>query len=201
VASPQGDTALVVGQVVDADSGKGIGDAIVTLGGGPGAAPTSPLTPPAPGRRLLTTANGQFVYRQLAPGRYTLSATKPGYRIGIVGQLVPRGPGGALEIRPGEKLTDVRILMWKQASITGRILDEAGEPVVGAEVRVQRAQLVAGRPGFANIAGATTDDRGVYRIGSLDPGTYVVCVPSASTSRRARRAPKCSKRCSPRPRR
>jgi hypothetical protein len=64
------------------------------------------------------------------------------------------------------------------------VLDEAGEPVVGVEVRALRRTFVSGRPRLASAAAATgtTDDRGVYRLTTLTPGDYVVVVPSTQTT-------------------
>ena len=178
--SAQAPDGIIVGQVVDADSGRGVPETIVTLTGS--GASTSPLIPAPAGRRVLSDPNGMFVFRQVAPGRYGVTAAKPGYATGTYGRLVPRGVGGTFEFRQSEKLTDVRVLMWKQSSITGRVTDEAGEAVVGAEVRVQRAQPNAGRVGLAIMVGAVTDDRGIYRVSALDPGRYIVSVPSTSTT-------------------
>jgi hypothetical protein len=74
------------------------------------------------------------------------------------------------------------VLVWKHAAITGRVVDEAGEPVVGAGVKILRRGLLAGRPGFSDVVTVSTDDRGMYRAGALEPGTYVVGVPSISTT-------------------
>ncbi len=95
---------------------------------------------------------------------------------------MPRGPGAPIELTDGERLTDVRVLIWKHAVITGHVVDETGEPVVGASVKIFRRSSTAGRPSISEVATATTDDRGIYRVASLDPGSYVVGVPSTSTS-------------------
>ena len=58
------------------------------------------------------------------------------------------------------------IRLWKGGAITGRVLDEAGEPLVDVAVAaVQRSsdgRLLTGPT-------ARTDNRGVYRLGTLTP--------------------------------
>lgn len=79
--------------------------------------------------------------------------------------------------------------MWRNATISGSVLDEAGEPIVGVEVRALRRTLVSGRRRFTAGAPAmglprqvVTDDRGVYRLPALMPGDYVVVAVSTVAS-------------------
>lgn len=175
-------TGLIVGQVIDADTNRPVGETIVTLMPSDGA--VNPTTAIATAQKLITDAEGRFVYRNLAKGRYSIDATKPGYVRGAYGRNVPRGPTTLLDLADGERVTDVRILVWKHAAITGRVVDEAGEPVVLAEIRVRRVATVGGRPGYQSAAPGTilTDDRGVYRAGGLEPGSYVIGIAAQSTT-------------------
>ena len=79
--------------------------------------------------------------------------------------------------------------MWKHGVIAGTVVDEAGEPVVGVAVRALIKDVVAGRTRYGNmevspelVPTATTDDRGMFRLSQLTPGTYVVLVPSTQTT-------------------
>ena len=176
-------TGLIVGQVVDGESGRPVAESIVTLMANTSQT-VNPIAALAAAQKVITDSSGRFVYRDLAKGRYTITVMKPGYVNGNYGKVVPRGPGSQLELGEGERTTDVRILVWKHSAITGRVLDEAGEPVVGAEIRVRRVTNVSGRPGFGSgpLGTITTDDRGVYRVAGLDPGTYIVGVAATSTT-------------------
>jgi hypothetical protein len=172
---------VVAGQVVDAASGAGLAESIVTLSpAGPVSSPGAAL---GAATRVITDSRGRFVFANLPRGPYRLGVIKPGYRGGGMGQTTPRSVSQVLDLGDGERLLDVKLLAWKHASITGRVVDEAGEAVVGAEVRVWRS-LEGGRRLQPVLNGATTtDDRGIYRVGDLDPGaSYVVSVPSISTS-------------------
>jgi hypothetical protein len=56
----------------------------------------------------------------------------------------------------------------------GRILDEDGEAVPGATVRVMRYQYQQGDRRLTQVGTAQTDDRGQYRVWGLMPGDYYV---------------------------
>lgn len=181
---PATPTGIIAGQVVDADSGRGVGESVMTLSMvlAPGTAPVSPAARDAASRKVITDSQGRFVFTGLARGRYTLTTSKPGYTPGNYGKLVPRGPGAQLDLGDSDRIPDLRILIWKHAVIAGRVFDEAGEPIVAAEVKVFRRSAAAGRPSVSEAVTAITDDRGMYRVAALEPGSYVVGVVSTSTT-------------------
>src|SRR5262249_37314756 len=69
--------------------------------------------------------------------------------------------------------------VWKFASLAGTVTDENSDPIVGATVRVLRRTIVGGKRQLTAGPSDTTDDRGMYRIGSLEPGDYLVALPMA----------------------
>jgi uncharacterized protein (DUF2141 family) len=198
-------TGIIVGQIVDAGSGAPVGNAIVTLGGttppapvamspgraaapgpagAPGGAPgTGRAAAPAPTiLRQLTDADGRFAFRHLPRGAYSVSATRPGYVDGAYGRLRPTGAPQPLELADGERRSDIKVRVFKYAAITGMLREENGDPAVGVNVRAYRRTVVAGRQQLAATFVVQTDDRGVYRLGNLTPGEYVVAVPFASST-------------------
>lgn len=210
-APPAAATALVLGQVVDGSSGEPISEAIVTLRVGGGRGRGGPSLPqignPAAeaameavmanlqagrGRgstdqRLLTGGDGRFVFHSLAPGSYSLSATLDGYAsspgLGFGRGASPSTdqPSG-LVLTEGQILRDVRIRLWKLASISGSVRDDLGDPAVGLTVQAMRRVMVAGRARYLPAGNAKTDDRGVFRIGRLVPADYIVLVPQTQTA-------------------
>lgn len=171
-AQPPPQTGLILGRVVDASSGRPVPGAIVTLDGaglGPVTAAGGAAQP-----RAITNGTGQFVFRRLPKGTYGLTASKPGYLDGRYGRRRPRGSVATLELADGERTGDVVIPVWRFAAISGTVTDEAGEPVIGVEMRAFERSYLAGRRRLAPTGPATTDDRGVYRFGSLAPGEYVI---------------------------
>jgi 5-hydroxyisourate hydrolase-like protein (transthyretin family) len=196
-------TAIIVGQVIDAGSGRGVAGAIVTLGssappgpqrvttevrqtmiaGGAGPMVISEGGSGAGLPRVLTDSEGRFAFRNLPKGAFGLTATKAGYLDGSYGRLRPSGSTQTLDIADGERQGDVKIRLFRPASISGIIIDDTGEPVVGAPVRAYRRTLVSGRKVLsATGTGATTDDRGMYRLSALTPGEFIVGVPSVQSS-------------------
>lgn len=181
---PGARTGVMAGQVLDT-SGAPVADAIVRL-----TLPRfNPSLPTTPKGRVLTDRDGRFAFADLPPGDYYLEAAKEGYAGGTYGQRQPAGESLRVELSEGERRTDVALTLWKYAVIAGTVVDEAGEPVVGAGVRALARQFVGGRERFVGDLGleaaggvALTDDRGMFRIAGLLPGTYVVAVPSTQTS-------------------
>ena len=171
---PEPSSAIVAGRVVDAGTGRPIAGAIVTPAGS--AVVTTPGSS-GPGT-ALTNAEGHFVLRGLDKGSLVLTATKGGYVNATYGQRRPGGSAQPILLDPGQRVTDLDVRMWKYGAITGTIVDEAGDPVVGTRVSVLQKTFVAGRKRFSPGPGGVTDDRGLYRVAGLTPGEYLLVVPS-----------------------
>lgn len=169
---PTPPAGLIAGRVVDGLSSRPVAGAIVSLSGA-GSGPTP---------RAMTNANGYFVFRRLRKGSYALTASRPGYVDGAPGRRRPGGMSAPVEIADGQRVADLVIPIWRHATISGTVIDEAGEPVIGAEITgFQRLRAGRGdRLGRAIVA--KTDDRGVYRLASLEPGDYLVAFVWCETS-------------------
>jgi protocatechuate 3,4-dioxygenase beta subunit len=164
----------LLGRVLDGDSRRPVDRAVVHL--------QTPLGGVDP---VMTDSQGRFVFRNLPKGQYQLRSMRPGY---VDGAHAKRSAdeelgrdGQPLILDEDERLTDVTVLTWKHASITGTVTDEAGEPVVDATVRALPRRIVSGRPLFDltfRAQSVQTDDRGTFRLASLVPGEYIVVVPS-----------------------
>ena len=177
--------SVVVGQVVDGDSGRAVPNAVVQVGpllrvAGPSGTFEESLSAYTSGMRFIVAdADGRFVIRNIGKGRYALILRMNGYVFSAYGQKRPGAPAREVDIDGEQRLDDVVILAWKKAVITGVVLDEAGAPAVGIGVRALRRTLVAGQARFVSASsGDRTDDRGEYRISGLEPGDYIVAVPS-----------------------
>ena len=190
-------TGMLVGQVVDAATGSPVLGALVAIGGamagmvrggagGPvmiamdaGARAGGAAADADPVPRVLTDSNGRFAFRNLPAGSFNLVAEKAGYLEGAYGRLRPGGASQQVEMADGGRRDGVTVRLFRPAVITGRLVDERGEPVVGAQVRVYPRELRSGRRVLgAEGRSVVTDDRGVYRISGLTPGEYVVAAPT-----------------------
>jgi hypothetical protein len=184
---------FILGQVVDAASGRPVSGAVVSLQGstqdpaiaGPIALDEATfvagLNAPGPGQ-VITDSEGRFLFRSLGKGSYGLSVRAGGYGPGSYGQRRPGGPSRRVALEEDQRLSDVTVRLWKYASISGRLVDEAGEPAIGASVTLSRLMFYGGRRRYTSAGSVSTDDRGQYRLGTLVPGTYIVQVRSTITT-------------------
>jgi hypothetical protein len=181
-------TGIILGQAVDGVSGQPISGATVSIGGAPSVADgqLAPGGDPAlleaisranGATRVLTSPLGQFVFHDLQRGSYRLTAAAPGYVPGSFGQHRVNDASRPITLDDGERVGDATIKLWKYATVSGRVVDDAGEPVVLVAVRVLRTQVVGARRSMTAAGQVQTDDRGMYRISTLVPGSYVVAVP------------------------
>lgn len=182
VNAPAARTGILAGRVVDG-AGANVAEAVVTVrqsGGTPGA--TSQVVP------VRADADGRFVFTNVPPGRFTIEVSKPGWLAGAFGRQRPSGTAGEVTLDAGATRTDLRVVLWRPAVIGGTVTSDDGEPVVGAEVQAVRLEWTAGRRVPSDFQApreaprAQTDDRGVYRFASLEPGDYIVAVLASAVS-------------------
>jgi hypothetical protein len=153
-------TGSITGRVVS-DEGLPVAGANLNLG----VVTNTPQT----GRSTTTDAEGNFVFRDLAARSYRIFASMPGY-------VTDYDSINSTYYHIGDNVT---LNLVKGGVITGRVLNGVGEPIIAATVTAQRVRDAEGKP----IQGSTgsgrpvqTDDRGVYRIYGLLPGSYLVVV-------------------------
>ena len=120
--------------------------------------------------------SGRFVIDGIAPGRYRyLRVERPGY----VRTEYGRGSGAApVVLEAGQVWSDLVIAMARQAVITGRVTNSAGDPVQGVRAGAMRWVYFAENGGARSLQAAgsvgTTDEKGEYRISGLPAGRYYV---------------------------
>ncbi|HLT40271.1 MAG TPA: carboxypeptidase-like regulatory domain-containing protein, partial [Enhygromyxa sp.] len=140
------------GEVVD-EAGQAIGQIYVSA---------RPVVDADAARSQLTNAgrqsesDGSFELAGLLPGTYELSVG--GWR-GRPGPLEPI----TVELDPGADVNDVRIVMPVVGSIRGRVIDETGKPISGANLE---ASLLEGQ----SRGSARSNDAGEFTIEDLRPG-------------------------------
>jgi hypothetical protein len=205
-------TGLILGQVVDGSTGQPISGATVSLtsptGAGPGrggrgglgaatidiAGGVQGATGTAfnlaglaqgglGGSRVLTDEQGHFLFHDLPAASFSIAVNAPGYVPGSFGQTRPNGPSRALDLAEGQRTNDSRVRLWKYAVVTGSVQDEVGQPAVGLTVRALRKTTANGRARLvAAGSGATTDDRGEFRLSTLVPGDYIIAMPETQVT-------------------
>jgi len=121
------------------------------------------------GRTSSADSEGRFRITGLEPALYVIIGSAAAY----VYQY-PEPDSSPSYYRVGDS---VRIEMVKGGVITGSVVNTAGEPIVGIRVRAIRIKDPKGQtprtPQYGNTE-RSTDDRGIYRLYGLAPGTYLV---------------------------
>ena len=123
----------------------------------------------------ITDQDGRYEFDDLEAGRYRITVQKAGFAL-LNGPETPE-----VNLEPGERQENVNVTLQKGAVIVGRVLDEAGEPLVEARVVAMRKPAppptaTSRRHDFLFPAGpgAQTNDLGEFRLFGLPPGEYYV---------------------------
>jgi Carboxypeptidase regulatory-like domain len=172
-------SGAITGRVV-AEDGQPIPHAAVNISGlgGGGRRITA-------SREIIADDDGNFMVDGLEPIPYLIAAWAPGY-VPAPGSAVvnPFESNEARFIHVGESVT---VKLIRGGVIQGCVTNDAGEPVISVPVRATRLQDEAGHPvsgdqGAGHLWTRTTDDRGIYRIYGLAPGSYIVAAGGVNTS-------------------
>jgi protocatechuate 3,4-dioxygenase beta subunit len=146
-------------------------------------------------QRLMTGGDGRFVFHSLPPGNFSLSVAMNGYSstlassaanfnplVAMAGLNLPSSGANSptmITLTEGQRVSDARLRLWKNAAIVGTVRDDAGEPAIGLTVQAMSRIVLAGRARYLPVGSGRTDDRGAYRISSMQPGDYIVVIPQA----------------------
>ena len=156
-------TARIRGRIVAADTGQPLRKAQVRA-----SAPDIRES-----RMTSTDADGRFELKELPAGRYMLTASKGSFVALQYGQLRPFVPGKPIELRDGETVEKVDFALPRGGVITGRVVDEFGDPVADVSVAPMRYQYLQGRRRLTPIARpGMTNDIGEFRLFALPRGQY-----------------------------
>ena len=116
-------------------------------------------------------ASGNFVFENVEPGSYTLSAERSGYVRGLYNVSLSNSQG-VFSLSAGQSLQGIAIKLSPQAVITGRVTDQDGEPMSKARVTAYRRIYQAGHWQLQPSTAATTALDGTFQIGGLPAGRY-----------------------------
>jgi hypothetical protein len=154
------------GTVVNSLTGQALPRANVTPSGTDGSSGTS------------TDTEGKWRISNLTCGPTIFRAQKDGYLGGS--PAVPAG-GGAVKpvmLTSGSAAHDLKIELMPESVVTGKVLDDAGDPVAGAQVRAVLSIVQNGRRTTVNSNSGNTDSTGTYRLGGLTARRYFFCATS-----------------------
>lgn len=116
--------------------------------------------------RALTDIDGNYLINNVPTGDYLVYPVAPA--------LVVEN-GQRLTINAGETIRNINFAMVHSGTITGRITNADGQPLIKETVSVVRVEPESDyeRHKFASFR---TDDRGIYQAFGLRPGKYKVSV-------------------------
>lgn len=115
----------------------------------------------------MSNSAGHFSITRIPPRDYSIMLERRGFVLatgikkGVVGN-------GVVNLKPGEQNRDLVLEMVPRSIISGRVLDEYGEPLMGATVEVLPLMF---EPVVRFSPQVLTNDRGEFRIG-VAPGKY-----------------------------
>ncbi|HEX5081995.1 MAG TPA: carboxypeptidase-like regulatory domain-containing protein, partial [Blastocatellia bacterium] len=124
------------------------------------------------GSQTTTDDDGAFEFEGLSPASYVISASAPGY-------ITPppiEDENSYGVYRAGDV---ANVTLARGGVITGRVVNASGNPLTGVSVNAIRVGGLDGEADnqlvFQGFGRAwRTDDRGVYRIYGLVPGSYII---------------------------
>jgi protocatechuate 3,4-dioxygenase beta subunit len=123
---------------------------------------------PLPNARVSSSDSGQLgapVIRTDRAGQFAVT--------GIVGRslVVSKSTYASKTFTVMAAPAPLEIRLQHGAVIAGRVIDELGEPIVGARVT---AEIPSNGQTWKTVATCQTNDQGAYRLGSLSPATFAV---------------------------
>lgn len=131
--------------------------------------------------KSTTDEEGNYKLSGLAAGRFTILPLAKSYIVASEGAY--KDAGQTVNVAEGETVTKIDFPLVRGGVITGRVVDVEGHPLIGERVSVVTKDSTSDtRPQIPMLGGSKnqTDDRGVYRIYGLSPGSYKVSVGQAS---------------------
>ncbi len=149
----------IAGTVVNSASGRPVAGARVIL---------VPLDRRDRQMSAVTGEGGRFAFTGLPSGKYELAGQRRGLLAGM--------RTGAIAAGPGQDTENIVLRLPQPAAISGKVVDDAGEPVAGALVELLGSRIVEGRRQLAERSSDHTDDIGEYRFPSLPAGSYYLVV-------------------------
>jgi protocatechuate 3,4-dioxygenase beta subunit len=168
ITSSKESTASISGKVTV--KGEGVAGVIVTLRSNENLS-SQKLT----SYRGVTDAKGEYRIANVSPGSYKVITAAAA----LIGEDRSNGERNII-VNKDETIENVDFSLIRGGVITGKVVDSDGRPVIEEEVYLSSASDPAMRSPRPD---AITDDRGVYRIFALRPGSYTVAAGTDSISR------------------
>ena len=133
----------------------------------------SPSEKPVTTYTVTSDAEGKFVFANVDPGDYQLTAVHDGFADLRLGDRSARKPEPILLTAKDTK-SDFNLKLVPYGAISGVLIDEDGDPIRNQPVSAMKWQYTSTGRQLHEERKATSNDRGEYRIFDLPAGKYFV---------------------------
>jgi hypothetical protein len=123
---------------------------------------------------VVTSDDGRFVFHDLVPNKYTLTAQRRGYITGSFNQHEQFA--SSIAVGPGLNSSNLVFRLAAESTISGTVTDDQGDEVRDAEVMLFQNTVASGSRSIWQRARAQTDENGFYRFSHLPAGRYYIAV-------------------------
>ncbi|MBZ5725946.1 MAG: carboxypeptidase regulatory-like domain-containing protein [Acidobacteriia bacterium] len=161
-AGPPRKPGTVAGVVVNSATQAPIKKATVTLHNLPGGYSYT----------ATSDAAGRFLFDNVAPAAYLITASCPGFAFPMSGRRnIFSSP---ISVAEEQHVTGVAVPLSPLGVISGKVLDDNGNPIPETIVRALQFDYQQGARRLSPRGSATTDDHGEFRIFDLQPGRFYI---------------------------
>ncbi len=126
----------------------------------------------ATGFVATSQSDGTFRFEGLEPGEYRLSGERAGFINTRYGSKGNNGIGTTLVLQPGQHLTGINLALIPQGVISGKVLDDDGDPMGQVSVRLLFQSWTRGKERYFPMGQNMANEQGEFRISNLSPGKY-----------------------------
>jgi len=160
-SQPAASVSRIAGTVVNAVSGNPLAQVRVSI---------QEARNPQNKQWTITTEDGRFEFRPPAPGKYAMQGAKRGFI--TAGYEQHEQFSTAIVTGVGLDTEHLVLRLAPVATVSGKVLNEAGEPEQGAIVSLYITDRSSGVDRIQKIQEQSTDDQGTYEFWPLNAGTY-----------------------------
>jgi len=162
-------TAVVEGKVVSQVNGSPLKKTTLTL------------RPNGMGRNVATETDdeGHFSFPKVDPGMYWLIGERTGYAQQYFHGTSGTSYGAMIPLQAGDEVKDLVFKLIPNALISGRVLDEDGDPMARAQVTALHYMYRTSGKQLQGAGSATTGANGEYSM-SVPPGRYMLMAMSTT---------------------
>jgi protocatechuate 3,4-dioxygenase beta subunit len=172
-STPPKKPGTVEGVVINSVSGQPVKKATVTLRN----------TAQRFAYAMVSDLAGHFLFENVEPGPYFAMAAGDGFQ-----PEMGRGSVKTFTVAEEQHVKDVAVKLQPLGLVSGRVLDEDGDPIAGANLQAMRSIYNQGRKQMSTWGYANSNDLGEFQMLDLQPGRYYfqVTAPSQQNNTTAR---------------